>query len=210
MTDKFAFFPVHTVAQAIAVPSMAKEGKTLEITPQPIHARGMYRKLWLIRHAKSDWSRAGLSDFARPLNARGLRDAPMMGARLKKAGMHPDAFISSPAMRARTTAALMAEALAFPPDEIQMLESLYLASPHTMLEAIGQIPDSVENLALVAHNPGISELAAMLGCTAGPLPTCAVAVFSGDIENWGQARHLEPLAFDYPKRAQTPTDDSLS
>ncbi len=70
------------------------------------------KQLTLIRHAKSSWSDLSRGDFDRPLNARGLRDAPRMGAHLKEAGLAPvDRIVSSPALRARTTAECIAEAL---------------------------------------------------------------------------------------------------
>ena len=62
----------------------------------------------IARHAKSDWA-TGLSDHDRPLNARGKLDAPRMGQALNELGFQPDLIISSSAVRARTTAEIVAK-----------------------------------------------------------------------------------------------------
>ena len=59
------------------------------------------RQLLLIRHAKSDWGDFSLPDFDRPLNERGKRDAPVMAQRLLDKKITIDAFVSSPAKRAK-------------------------------------------------------------------------------------------------------------
>ncbi|MDE0250203.1 MAG: histidine phosphatase family protein, partial [Gammaproteobacteria bacterium] len=94
----------------------------------------MPRSLTLVRHAKSSWADAGLTDFERPLNRRGLRDAPMMGQRLARAGYQADAIISSPAVRAATTADLIAEEIGFHRSLILRKHSVYAAGLATLLE----------------------------------------------------------------------------
>lgn len=117
--------------------------------------------LFLLRHAKSDWGDASLSDFDRPLNARGLAAADMMGRYLKDEGIEPDLVLVSSAVRTRETIArVMAAAGAA--WRVQYDDALYLADPITILAAIHAVPDSVGTLMLVGHNPGLEETARRL------------------------------------------------
>ena len=161
------------------------------------------KRLLLIRHAKSSWEDLALRDFDRDLNERGRRDAPRMGERLAARGDRPDVFVVSTARRARSTAELLAAELAFPIDRIGFRDELYLSSPAVMLDVIRQTAKEVETLALVAHNPGITELANQLagGRRIDNMPTCAIATFQLPIDDWRQAgREAELVDFDYPKR----------
>ncbi|GAV20046.1 phosphohistidine phosphatase [Mariprofundus micogutta] len=160
------------------------------------------KKLMLMRHAKSSWSDFGTSDFDRELNARGMQDAPEMGRRLVAKAMVPDAFLVSTARRARATANLMVPELGFSVENIQFKDELYLASPAEMLKLIRQTSDHVQTLALLAHNPGITELTNRLAKTwINNIPTCGVAVLQFQIEQWQNIdNHAELLDFDYPKR----------
>ncbi|WP_290433789.1 SixA phosphatase family protein [Aeromonas caviae] len=97
----------------------------------------MRRTLILVRHGKSSWEDASLSDRARPLAARGLRDAPLMGARLAHLGVKPDLILSSPACRALTNARLLAGELGYSPDRIVIDEGLYESDAGTLLGVVG-------------------------------------------------------------------------
>ncbi len=83
------------------------------------------KRVYLVRHAKSDWKRIGLADRDRPLNKRGKRDAPVMGQRLAARGVKPDLIVTSPAKRARKTAKVFAKELGYPKDEIVVEERVY-------------------------------------------------------------------------------------
>jgi len=163
----------------------------------------MSKQLILIRHAKSDWNHPDLSDFERPLNTRGQRDAAMMGLRLKNCGIFPDCMLSSPAKRAQSTAEHIANALEFPLSKIDWLDELYLADVTTMMQLIRQTPDKISTLALVAHNPGISMLAtALAGVSIANMPTCANVRLQCDCDNWHATRKFSLLDFNYPKQEQ--------
>ena len=133
----------------------------------------MAKDVWIIRHAKSDWN-FDVSDFDRPLNNRGFRDAPEMAARLTKQPVLPGLLISSPAKRAITTAQIFAEALHIPPSRIQEETSIYEASLSTLLDVITHLDNTYKHAALFGHNPGLTELAAYLGTTHPSMPTCAI------------------------------------
>ena len=161
------------------------------------------KTLILIRHAKSSWDDFSQRDFDRDLNGRGRRDAPEMGRRLAARGIAPDAFVVSTACRARKTAELMATGFGFPLEQIEFRDDLYLAGPSTMLNVIRQTADSVQTLALLAHNPGITELANQLagGRRIDNMPTSGMATFSLAGDSWqAVGRGTELVDFDYPKR----------
>lgn len=161
------------------------------------------RVLTLIRHAKSSWDEGGLSDFDRPLNERGQRDAPEMARRLAERNEYPDHFMASSARRARETALVLAQGVGFPEADIHFERGLYLADTSRLLNAIQRLPDRAREVWLVGHNPDLTDLANRL---AGPhtdnLPTCAVfrMEFEGiswrDVEN-GTGRLL---VYDTPKK----------
>lgn len=132
------------------------------------------RELILVRHAKSDWGDAALADHDRPLNARGRRDAPVMADRLASLEPQVDRLLSSTALRARTTAAEFSAALGTP---VELDPELYLAPAETLLEKA--IAAQAGTIVIVAHDPGLSELAHLLsGGVIDHMPTCAVARFT--------------------------------
>ena len=92
------------------------------------------KKLYIIRHAKSDWSDDTLKDFDRPLNKRGLKNAPFMGSLLKNKNINPDLILSSPALRAITTAEIIANRVEYK-NNIETNKSIY-ETPYSTLEKI--------------------------------------------------------------------------
>lgn len=143
------------------------------------------KQLSLVRHAKSSWSNPQLKDFDRPLNDRGLRDAPAMANHLQQLNLIPDFIISSAANRAQTTASIMAEVLLGDAEQIVTDKALYGASAETLLNEIRVVDNQLEHLMLVAHNPTITELLDILVDGAGQdMPTCGVAVIELDISDW--------------------------
>lgn len=160
------------------------------------------KELYIIRHAKSDWNDATLSDFDRPLNKRGLRNAPDMGARMRKRGIRPDRIISSPALRAKTTAEFFARELGIDAADIRYERSIYEASIQSLLYLVAVLPDEAERIFLFGHNPGFSGLADALGSTpVGDLPTAAVVGIRFEADHWNDAARMrgEVILFDYPK-----------
>ena len=116
------------------------------------------RKLILLRHAKSSWKDTSLDDFDRPLNRRGKKDAPIMADKLSMRKIKIDLIISSPAKRTTETAKIFANILGYQ-SEIIFNDKLYEASYKEILEVINLIDDKYQNVLLVCHNPGITDLA---------------------------------------------------
>ncbi|MGI9289884.1 MAG: SixA phosphatase family protein [Gammaproteobacteria bacterium] len=163
----------------------------------------MQRRLILLRHAKSSWDNPNLRDFDRPLNKRGQRDAPSMGVLLKNNDIRPDVIISSDAKRAQTTARLVAAEIGYPDDDIRLNNALYLSSPNTMLDVLASEAANDKNVMLVAHNPGMTDLANYLSdARIDNLPTCGVFMVTQDNDNWQQMANREGKfeAFYCPKK----------
>lgn len=164
------------------------------------------KELLLIRHAKSDWGDPGLDDHDRPLNRRGLRDAPRMGKALAERKISPDLIVTSSANRARTTASLVAAELGYEESLIKVESGLYLAHPEEILQVIQGIDESVGCVLLFGHNPGMHEAAWQMTRPGSPasadhFPTCAVARFQISAEFWGTVAFGEGELVDhlYPK-----------
>jgi len=142
------------------------------------------KTLFLVRHAKSSKDDPTLADRDRPLNDRGERDAPKMGERLAKRDVEPDLMLSSPAVRALTTAKLFAKELDYKPKDIVVDERLYASSADDLLEVIHEVDDAHKRVMVFGHNPEMSELAHRLSGKIGDMPTCAVAEFEFDAKSW--------------------------
>jgi phosphohistidine phosphatase len=161
------------------------------------------RILTLVRHAKSSRDYPELSDFERPLNARGRREAPAIGARLRKAGIKPDLLISSPALRAITTARIFAEELNMHLDEIMLNPHIYEASGWTLLHIVRSLPPAHSEVMLFGHNPGISHFAHDLAdCPFDEMATGSAARIELPARGWSliQPHSGKVLRYDTPKK----------
>src|SRR5262249_21244175 len=116
-------------------------------------------RLILVRHAKTEAAHSGQEDWDRMLEPRGQRDAPEMGRRMKERGLKPDKILTSPAVRAVTTTAIMARELGVPVSRVTQDERLYLANVRNLLTVIRELGGTAKNLMVVGHNPGLTELA---------------------------------------------------
>jgi phosphohistidine phosphatase len=154
-------------------------------------------RLVLVRHAKSDWGDANLDDHDRPLNERGLRDAPRMARGLAETGFRPEVILSSTALRARTTAEAFAAELGA---AVNLDPELYGAPGGALLAEAAA--SAARRVIVVAHDPGMTSLAGRLsGGGIGHMPTCAVATFMWDEEDWEVATAVDPQewTFDSPR-----------
>ncbi len=160
------------------------------------------RLLTVVRHAKSSWDYSELSDFERPLNERGRKDAPAMAQRLLRLPPRPDLLISSPAVRALTTARMFADVLGIAPEDIAVNARIYDASLEALLKVVASLDDAARHVVLFGHNPGVTELLhALASCTLDEMPTCGVARLEFAAKTWhdvdrGQG---ELVHFMYPK-----------
>ena len=164
------------------------------------------KTLTLVRHAKSSWRDTVLSDRERPLNRRGTRDAPIMGRRAVDAGIRPSLIVSSPAVRAWTTASVFATELGYPIEFLQREDDIYLASLDSLLDVVASQDAGFNSLMLFGHNPGLTDFANYLspGLTNN-LPTAGIVSVQFDQEDWQlyEKPKTELLVYDYPKKAST-------
>ena len=164
------------------------------------------KTLLMVRHAKSSWKDPRLEDHRRPLNKRGKKAAPKMARRLKKRGLFPDAVVSSDARRAMDTAIAMADVLALPSKVIHPTAALYHASSEEILEIVRGLADDWQQVMVVGHNPGFTDLADFF--FPEPIvnvPTAGVVELRFDASSW-QEIHEDNLAyshFDFPKNKPT-------
>lgn len=162
-------------------------------------------RLTLVRHAKTEPATHGQEDWDRALEARGQHDAPEMARRLKDEHGKPDRILTSPAVRAVTTANIMAKVLGVNASRIVQDERLYLAAPKAMLGVIHEAGESAKHLMVVGHNPGITEFADQISGerSIDNMPTCAVYSLQFDIGNWSELVWATGVNadFDYPKKA---------
>ena len=161
------------------------------------------KTLYLVRHAKSSWNFPELSDFDRPLNKRGKKNAPDMGKRLKLKGILPDLLMASPANRALTTAHKIAEKIGYPVEDIRENDGIYHSDDDTLLEIIRSTDDEIGELMLFGHNPGFTDLANLLGDQwIDNVPTCGIVAIEFDVDSWQSVipEGGRNLFFDYPKR----------
>jgi len=159
------------------------------------------KSLLLVRHAKSSWD-FDIEDFDRPLNHRGLNDAPAMAKRLLKSGVRIDGFVTSPAKRALTTATCFAEIYNTKQKDIVAIPTLYEPSIEAFYRAIEGFDDDLKTVALFSHNPEITNFANRLTAhSVDEMPTCAVFAVKTDAKKWREfsVAKKDFWFFDYPK-----------
>ena len=160
------------------------------------------KTLYLIRHAKSSWDYPELTDFERPLNKRGKRDAPIMGQRLKKRSVLPDLMLSSPANRALTTCQIIANEIGYPSTGILTRNEIYHAGSQTLLSIVQSLKDKNQSVMIFGHNPGFTHLANELtSMNLNNIPTCGVFACEFASETWQTIQYGQGklLFYDYPK-----------
>lgn len=143
------------------------------------------RSLYLIRHAKSSWEHPGLRDFLRPLNDRGIRDAPQMAKLLAGLVDKPVLMLSSPAKRALTTAQYFADAFEAPHETIRPVQEIYESQPLDIMRIISALPADAERVLLFGHNPTLTEFANQFTQQAiDNIPTCGIVRIDSDAPDW--------------------------
>jgi phosphohistidine phosphatase len=143
------------------------------------------KTLLLMRHAKSSWKHAEMPDHERPLNKRGNKDAPIMGGVLKEKELVPQTILCSTAVRAVETSRLVQEKSGYTGEAI-FLDSYYLAEPNAYLEGLQTLPDEIERVLVIGHNPGLEGLLQILSGQIVPLPTGALAHLVLPINHWNE------------------------
>ena len=144
------------------------------------------KRLLVLRHAKSSWADTSLDDWQRPLNDRGRRDAPRVGAWLRDRSLVPDLIVSSDAVRARETAAAAATAAGYT-REIVVKPSLYHATPADAIAVLkGVSNQTARTVLIVGHNPGLEDLVSRLSGKHHDMVTAAIVELAVPIDRWSE------------------------
>lgn len=161
------------------------------------------KTLYLMRHAKSSWSFDELRDQERPLNDRGREDAPRMGQALVKRDIHPDLLVSSPAVRALSTAVLVARELSYDHDRIQIEPAIYQADLDTLLGVVRALPDTADSVLLTGHNPTLTDVVNYLSPSPlhDEMPTAAIMCLRFAAGTWAEVKrtNAEFYFYDHPR-----------
>jgi len=173
------------------------------------------KTLYLVRHAKSDWSVRTQRDFERGLKKSGLSDLKTISSYLKLRQTKVDLILSSASLRTQLTADAFAQALSYT-DTIQYMEELYLTPPEMIINVLSLQEDVYDSILLVGHNPALTELANILQDDAAmsKFPTLGVLSIHLDIDTWDEVKYkchgetnffISPKQFKYymPKQIQT-------
>jgi phosphohistidine phosphatase len=158
------------------------------------------KKLFVLRHAKASDNFEG-DDFDKPLNNRGRNSAPLMAQKIISRGLKSPYILCSKANRTQQTLGIMNQTLQVPNSRIDFQKKLYLASGATLLKQIRKTPNNVDELMVIAHNPGVTELINFLASESIlNVPTNGVACILFDVEAWDQINTNGKLGyFIYPK-----------
>ncbi len=160
------------------------------------------KTLYLVRHAKSDWSIENLHDIDRPLNARGYHNAHQMSFILKTKKFMPDLIISSPAIRAISTALIFSRNLDYNLSKIAIKKSLYESSVKDYIDCILGLSEDCRSVMIFGHNPIITDCANSLTKSfTEEIPTTGIVGIQSDVSKWKNILDQlnELIYFDFPK-----------
>lgn len=162
----------------------------------------MRRYLYLVRHAQSSEKHIGQNDSERELTPTGVKEALLIGSYLLRQKISLDSIMTSTAERARATAGLIGDALKTDLEKIILQESLYEASPRTLMQFVTTLEDSLHHVLCVAHNPAISYLAEYVTkAEIGEMVPAGMAIIQFDLQGWsdvGQGNG-ELVQYVYPE-----------
>src|SRR5687767_15055898 len=159
------------------------------------------KSLLIVRHAKSSWDLSTPNDFDRPLNDRGKKDAPAAAKRLIKKGIQIDAFVSSPAKRAKKTAKHFASEYETNEEKIILVPELYEAHASVFTQVIRGLDDAYNTVAIFSHNPGITDFVnSLTEVKVDNVPTCGIFAVQVQADTWESFNDAEKKFwfFDYP------------
>jgi phosphohistidine phosphatase len=158
------------------------------------------KRLTLIRHANAEWKNASVPDFDRPLNKRGITEAEAMGKLLLEQELVPDLLLTSPARRTQQTTEILLRKITLVPRRVKAVENLYLAGLEDILSMVRATGPKVQHLAIVGHNPGLSDVAKHMapeGMMIMDLSTGAACTLSFTARSWGHLSAPAARAVQY-------------
>lgn len=157
----------------------------------------------LTRHAKSSWDNPDWTDFERPLNERGLRDAPFIADVVSKLVVKPDLIISSSAVRAATTSRIFAKQLNYDENTIRFDKGIFERGPKYIIKILSELDDKLNLVMLFGHNPDMTSLYSYFsGDYMDNIPTCGSFCVDLEVDSW---KHISDengtiRFYEYPKK----------
>jgi len=145
------------------------------------------KNLLILRHAKSDWSQPYTSDYDRPLNERGKKDAPLIGEEIFRRKIVPQIILSSTAKRAKRTAEKVSQSFNYQ-GKIVWMEKFYFGDEDDIIKALQTIESQYERVMIVGHNPTLENLVALLTSSKMDieLPTASLVSIDFNFEAWNK------------------------
>ena len=165
----------------------------------------MAKHLLLIRHGKSDNNNILLKDFDRPLNHKGHKNAVAMAEKVGNKLTTPPLIVSSPALRAVTTAHHFAQIWSIPKEKIKLEFDIYEANVTALLQIVNDFKNENDYIAMFGHNPGFTDFANYLSdAKIYNIPTSGIVIIAFDVDTWQEvSRHTGNMVlFDYPKNTE--------
>ena len=161
------------------------------------------KNLYILRHAKSDWSEEFVDDFKRGLSKKGFRDILKVAKELKKQRVKLDLIVSSSATRAKITAEIFGAILGYDIDNINFTKELYLADTKDILNIIRNIDKKIDNLLIVGHNPELTDLVnSLTNINLDNLPTSGFVGVKFNIDTWNDIKKGKNRIYLTPKKVK--------
>ncbi len=139
------------------------------------------KEVILIRHAKSSWDNPELADHDRPLNDKGIHDAKLMAHIIHDKHLEPSLILASDAVRSTHTMRLLFGRSTCP---TEIHSSLYLADQEHIESKIVSLDNTLDRVAIVAHNPGLTDCIHSTGHEFEHLLSTGIAVVQWDTDSW--------------------------
>jgi phosphohistidine phosphatase len=140
--------------------------------------------LYLLRHAKAESASADLPDQDRALTEKGVSDAQKLATKLRKKELGFDLILTSPAIRAITTAQIIAKTLDHRQHHLEVAQNLYQANLSIFLAIVAGLHKKTSRVLLVGHNPDLEEFAQLLSGESVSMQTCALIQFNLELKHW--------------------------
>lgn len=160
------------------------------------------KTLTIVRHAKSNWGNDGLKDLYRPLSERGYMDANVISKQISKKIEVPDYWITSPAIRAYSTAIIFASAFKYDAEKIIIKQKIYEATIKNIKQIVASIPDMYKHVILFGHNPSLTNyFNEVADSFADNVPTCGALHLTSPANKWKEFSNtkLQNDFYLYPK-----------
>lgn len=150
----------------------------------------MKKKLYLLRHAKSAKAFHGLEDIDRPLNETGYLEAYKIAEQFAKLDEKPELIITSPAIRAYTTALIFHRELKLPESQLVLSPRLYEIEIKNLYDFVAGLDDTYNSIMIAGHNPSFSQFASEMNPEISHIPTSGLLRFDFEAPNWCKSTYL--------------------